>query len=178
MTCRVGFIPEQPEIAAATVLATPSAGFVRLYRRDDGCWYEIDDAGVERTVSCPTLGGPVGESFSAVASAATTTSSATDVLMSGMTLTPGAGTYLVNFGASIDYNGNNNEAQIAIYGNGVLSTGSVRFGKSASGNNEAGFQTSALVTVADGQAIEGRWSSPPSDTIQATNRNLILVRLV
>jgi hypothetical protein len=114
----------------------------------------------------------------ATATANTTTSSVGDVLMDSMTLTPGAGTYLVLFGADLDGGeGENGEGVISIYANGVQATASEKTGHVKKNRIGPGVMTHAIVTVADAQAIEGRWRSDDGDDIGAFGRRLELIRI-
>lgn len=99
--------------------------------------------------------GPAGDnapSYQATATDDITTSSTTDVVATGMTLTPPAGTYLVWFSGS--FNNTNDVTFVSIYSNGVQS-------QSSEERNEGGsalipFNSVAKVTVNGSQAIEGR----------------------
>lgn len=57
MACRIEWIPEQVVLGAPP--PTPGAGSVKLYRRADGNWYELDENGVETQVN----GGGAGNNF-------------------------------------------------------------------------------------------------------------------
>jgi hypothetical protein len=89
-----------------------------------------------------------------------TTTAATPALATGMSITPGAGTYLVWFSASVEHDTNTGNVQLSIYANGALVANSARevFNRTK-GDRRAG-ATQCKVTVGDGQAIEGRWSTP------------------
>ena len=45
---RITYVPQQTDLASTP--STPDTGFSRLYRKSDGDWYELDDAGNESFV--------------------------------------------------------------------------------------------------------------------------------
>jgi hypothetical protein len=108
----------------------------------------------------------------------TTTTSAAPVLVSGMTITPEAGTYLVTFQGSLEHDTNAAYIWPAIYAGGVLDASSSRGFRrgNAQGNVVTPFSTTAIVTVNGAQAIEGRWST---STANATcyERSLTIMRV-
>ena len=55
----------------------------------------------------------------ATATADTTTTSATDVAVAGMTLTPGAGDYLIWFSGSVEGSATNSTQNVSLYVNGA-----------------------------------------------------------
>lgn len=104
-----------------------------------------------------------------------TTSSTTDVLATGMTITPVAGTYIVIFSGGSENSSNSQINRQSIYAGGSQVAGSevgVSFGSSNSPNS---FCCTAIVTVNGSQAIEGRWRTT-SGTAKMHHRNLILIR--
>lgn len=113
---------------------------------------------------------------SATATADDTTTSVTDVLVAGMTLTPAAGTYLVTFSTSGVNSGNGASRMFfSIYVNGVQVAHSEReFGISGGGN--VAVYTNAVVTVNGAQAIEARWRAV-AGTNTAHERSLTLIRV-
>jgi hypothetical protein len=106
--------------------------------------------------------GPSGPAASftsdiAAATAGTTTTSASDVLVAGATLTPAAGTYLVWFTGSHSQS-NNNDLYTIIYSGGSPVAASERtFNRGATTSATTSFSSTAKVTVNGSQAIEGRW---------------------
>ena len=114
----------------------------------------------------------------ATATADSTTGSGVDVLMAGMSITPGAGTYLAIFTGSLDHGTNNASIEVSIYANAVQDADSERrFTRgTVAGNVTAGFPSVAIVTVAGGQSIEGRWRTS-GGTATVHERSLILGRL-
>jgi len=107
----------------------------------------------------------------------TTTNSATFVVMgTDMTITPGAGTYLVFFGGDLSHNSNGATIDTCIYVNGVYAPGTRR--RYARGNQALGesFSAFAKATVAAGQAIEGRWLT--SGATATNNYRQLLVQKI
>lgn len=140
-------------------------------------------AGLHKKVSITnlvaTLIGIVKNNFVEATSVATRTLTSFAVI-NLMTLTPGAGTYIVLFSTSGSVSKNSRFGIFSIFANGVQVTASERqIGGQA--NNEGGVTCYAKVTVADGQAIDVRWrlnSAASSPTITITSRSLILLKAV
>lgn len=105
-----------------------------------------------------------------------TTTSATAVLMTGMTVTPAAGDYLVWFtGDHID---STNGATIttSIYVNGALVTSSERLFTNSTNTQRTSFCCVAKVTVTGVEAIEGRWRRT-AGTATNTRRSLAYIKV-
>lgn len=117
----------------------------------------------------------------ATATADATTTSATYVLLTGMTLTPAAGTYLVMFSTSVDHNTDNADVFVNIYVGGAIVAHTER---QATPQNTAfgaatqsiGLATQTIATVNGSQAIEARWRTTAA-TATAHERTLTIVRL-
>lgn len=105
-----------------------------------------------------------------------TTTSATDILATGMELTPDAGTYLVIFSSTLSCSGNNNSVFASIYVDGTQVIGSERGIIALPSNDGASFCCCAVVTVSGGQTIEGRWRRT-AGTASMYERSLVLVRV-
>jgi hypothetical protein len=104
-----------------------------------------------------------------------TTSSATDVLMTGMTVTPAAGTYLVWF--SGDYISSSATTMTAdIWVAGAVVTASERACTQSTATQKYVFACQALVTVNGAQAIEGRWRRG-TGTLTNTRRTLSYLKV-
>jgi hypothetical protein len=91
-----------------------------------------------------------------------TTTSATAVVMTGMTITPPAGTYLVIFSSWFTHSNGNATVTIGIYVAGVQNAGSVRTtipftGAVGGANNGQEAGTNAIVSVNGSQAIALEW---------------------
>ena len=111
-----------------------------------------------------------------------TSLSITPVVMAGMTVTPGAGTYIVFFSAAITSVLSGSTITISLFINGVQKADSVRIispyaGGSSSATSAIGaISINGLVTVAAGQAVDIRWSrSGGNATVAARTLNLIQV---
>lgn len=101
-----------------------------------------------------------------------TTTSTTDTIITGMSITPGAGTYLVLFSAAATGDGGPKNGYFSIYANGVQQAHSER---RANDTKERTGSTQAIATVSAGQAIEARGRG--DDTLIIYGRSLVLVRL-
>lgn len=124
--------------------------------------------------------------FTSGSAATTTTTSTTDVLMDSMTITPGAGTYFVEAGTTIQSSTSNALITITLYANGVAQPNSARTGmprvdaSGGLGGNAntvvtTSISTSGIVTVGAGQAIELRWRTQ-AGTASAFPRSITLIR--
>lgn len=105
--------------------------------------------------------GPIGPTgpVSVIGAPATTSTSQvvtslTDILSTGMSVTPGAGTYMAFFSGTGDHSRIGELIIPSIYANGVQAPDSERFIGGEPGAR-AGFVCIALVTVAAGQTIQG-----------------------
>ena len=112
-----------------------------------------------------------------------TTTSGTYVLMTGMTLTPAAGKYLVLFSASVFDGSDDSTITTSIYAGGTLQTGSetqtepnVSGGISNPNSTTMSATTFSIVTVNGSQAIEGRWRRS-AGTAGASYRHLKAIRI-
>lgn len=105
-----------------------------------------------------------------------TTTSVTDVVIVGMTVTPAAGTYLARFCSSTVNSGNGAERNfVSIYSGGSqVPYSEVRLG--ISGGGVVPVTTIAQVTVNGSQAVEARWRVI-AGTGSMYQRSLILTRL-
>jgi len=115
----------------------------------------------------------------ATATANTTTTSTTDVLLNSMSITASeSGTYLVQCSTSVTHGSNNAITTISIYANGVLVAGSQRavIARVANNNYQHLLGTFAIVTVAAGQVIDARWRTT-AGTATAQVRSINIIRL-
>lgn len=105
------------------------------------------------------------------------TTSGSYVVIPSMTITPGAGTYNVSFTSYCAVTSSGN-GTIGIHANGTLQTASVRV-RTANGNGASQtntpIATSAIVTVANSQAIDVRYFTTANFNL--TQRTLILTKL-
>lgn len=166
------------ELAAPTDVATLNAdtgkhgllpkldGGISNFLRGDGTW------------AAPPSGGTLSNT-AATATGSTTTTSATDVQMNSMTLTPGAGTYLVLFSTSVAHSNAAGELYVSIYANGVKVADSERKRVNTDlkqNDMVTGLSTHAVVTVEATQVIEVKWRTSTS-TATAYQRNMTLVKI-
>jgi len=114
-------------------------------------------AGIKSYVSISALPPTAPLSNTATATATITTTSTTDVLATGMTLTPAAGTYMVWFTTSASNATSNNIVYLSIYSGGTQVAASERRISTKSAGDIAGIACTARVTVNGAQTIEGRW---------------------
>jgi hypothetical protein len=110
-----------------------------------------------------------------------TTTSATDVVMTGMTTTPAAGTYLVVFSSWFTHSNGNATVTFSIYAGASQSAGSIRTttpfeGSIGSANNGKEAGTNAIVTVNGSQAIALEWHTSAA-TATAHDGTMDVVRL-
>jgi len=112
-----------------------------------------------------------------------TTTSASAVLMTGMTITPPAGTYMVLFKSTLSGGNNDSAITASIYSGGTLETGSESpvvanvSGGIADPNTTTSNVTCFCITTVNGsQAIEGRWRRA-AGTATASNRHLQIIRI-
>lgn len=106
----------------------------------------------------------------------TTTTSATDVLMSGMTTTPGAGNYMVWFSGDVSNGSNNTDVYTSLYVGGTQVSGSERYYRRGNQTISNSFASMARVTVNGAQAIEGRWRTS-GGTASCINRQLYFMQV-
>lgn len=85
------------------------------------------------------------------------TTSATDVLIPGMTITPGAGDYLIFFTGAVENTGFGDPVTISIYSNGSQIAASVIKCESFGGMSNPIGSNAYLSNLGAGQAIEVKW---------------------
>jgi hypothetical protein len=99
--------------------------------------------------------------------------------MSGMTITPGAGTYIAIFSCDLQCDRNLRTGLVSIFYNGTQDTTSEREAGYTQ-NSITGVCCIAEVTVADAQAVDVRWrvdSTAGGPTIAAQARTLVLFKV-
>lgn len=106
----------------------------------------------------------------------TTTTSATDVAMASMTITPGAGTYMVWYSGNHAASLKGAVAAVSIYAAGTLDVDSVRTMQIGGNNYAYQLGTQGRVQVAAGQAIEIRWRTS-GGTASVTQRSIMITRV-
>lgn len=110
-----------------------------------------------------------------------TTTSATDVVMTGMTATPPGGTYLVIFSTWLTHSTGNATVTISVYAGGVQQADSIRTttpfcGAVGAANNGIGHSTNNIVTVSGSQAIALEWHTS-TGTATAHNGTFNLIKI-
>lgn len=108
------------------------------------------------------------------ASTDTTTTSASDVLMSGMTTTPAVGSYLVWFEGDVTHNSSGSTINTSIYFNGAIIATSNRQWQRGNQTMGGSFACVAKITADGINAIEGRWSTSGA-TATCHRRQLYLI---
>jgi hypothetical protein len=119
------------------------------------------------------------DTFQASATADTTTISATDELVSGMTLTPGAGDYLVWFSGSVEGSTANSWQYVSIYQNGSQVAHSEREIHTETSIPSTSFPVAshALITgLGASQAIEIQWRTTAA-TATMHERTLVVQKI-
>ena len=147
-------------------VTAPSDQYVLAWNNSSSQW---------EPVALSSLGG----SYSAIASSTTsvTTTSATDVVMNSMTITPPAGTYVATFATTFGHTSNGAIIYLSIYAGGTQVAYSEDAIQSPRWVNAGyGGFTQARVTVNGTQAIDVRWRTTIA-TATAYNRSLIIQRV-
>lgn len=160
-----------PDITAP---ANPGSALGRLYKKtgNDGIFWKPDASGAE-----VDLTAIVNRIVTATTSFVST--SLSFIVISGMTIIPGAGTYLAMFSSSARTINNTVNMDYALFNNGTIIQHSERSVSELSSTVFVSVYTQAIITVSAGQAIDVRViirsGSPPA--CQFLERNLILIRL-
>lgn len=139
------------------------------------------------TVGAPLSSDSSGNLISGIsntevsATADTTTTSSTDVLMNSMTITPVSGTYFVSFSTTVDHSNQSVAVVASIYSGGTLKTDSVRsvvprFNGIGANSLSPCVAINGVTTVNGSQAIEIRWKTA-SGTATAHQRTLNVIRM-
>jgi hypothetical protein len=110
-----------------------------------------------------------------------TTTSTTDVVMTGITITPPAGTYLVEFSTWMTNTTGNQPATISIYAGGVQKASSAMTiipfsGAVGSVNDGVSVSTNGIVTVNGTQAIAIEWHTA-GGTASAHNGTMDIIKI-
>ena len=126
--------------------------------------------------STPSTSGSIPNTY-VTGTVTFTTTSLTDTILTGMTSTPAAGTYLVMFSAATSCSTGTAIYTYTIYVNGVAVADTVRSYGKVGNNGQISAHTQTIVAVPGGQAIDIRVNTT-SGTLSVYQRSLILVRLV
>lgn len=110
-----------------------------------------------------------------------TTTSGTDAVIPGLTVTPPAGTYLVIMSGWFTHSTGNDTVTISIYSAATKNASSVRVfmplsSSPLAGNNGLTSTTNAIVTVDGSQAISTQWhTNGATATIHIANMDIIKI---
>jgi len=104
------------------------------------------------------------------------TTSPTDDLITGFTVTPLSGTYAVWFSADITITQNNRDAECVVYKGGFEVVDTRRRVQGVGSNYKASFQTLGVVTVDGIEAVDIR-ANISSGSLAVGGRTIVLVRL-
>jgi len=144
-------IPATAVASGSPIVATPTFDVVTGPDLQQLHYRWRNDDGAETGASAPLQANATGD---------ITTTSGSDVVASGMTLTPGAGDYLVWFSGSIEASGGNTTQNVSIYVNGVKAAHTEReiFTEESIPNSSFPVATHLYVTgVGAGDTIDVRW---------------------
>jgi len=125
----------------------------------------------------PSSAAPIAQTHASATTEATTTNTGAPVLLNAMTLTPGEGTYLMLFSASLKTSSNNNGVTITPYVGGAAIPEAVATFFTNNNVNIESAMTHAVLVVGAGQAVEIRWHVTGA-TGSAFARYLTLIKLV
>lgn len=137
------------------------------------------DAGADTTryVSPATLEAKLPRTI-AKATGDITRTADTYALATGMTITPGAGTYIARFSGTVTNNGGGNAGtDMAVFFNGLIDQASERSMRDKSADQEYPFSCEGSGTIAAGQTIEGRWADSGGATSTMRERTLVVERI-
>ena len=123
--------------------------------------------------------GPLPALSFVSATSAQTTASTTFVSIPDMSLTPGAGDYLVHLSVQVDGadTGANDHAVVAIYLNGVLVTGTERRVFLPRDRFGAVSTQAHLTGLGPTDSVEGRWRAIVGSTLTINDRNLSAIEV-
>ena len=157
------------EIVAIAEKALPAAADVVIIE-------DAADADNKKRVEISNLPGPAAPL--ATATGDTTTTSAVDVLVNAMTLTPAAGTYMVWFTGSVDHSSTDDAMEMSVYAGGVQDATSERRVQrgAGQGNVTVPFTCMAKVAVNGAEAIEGQWRTTAA-TATMHERTLAIMKV-
>ena len=144
-------VPASAVASGSPIVATPTFDVVAGADLQQLHYRWRNDDGVETGASPPLQVNATGD---------VSTTSGSDVVVSGMTLTPGAGDYLVWFSGSVEASGSNTTQNVSIYVNGVKAAHTERevFTEGSIPDTSFPVATQLYVTgVGAGETIDVRW---------------------
>lgn len=115
-------------------------------------------------------------SYNLISTTPFNTTSATDVIVTGFTVTPQAGTYGVWFSSDANLSANNSIGQYVIFKNGVAVADSRRQVQGSSSNFKTQLSTLAIFQATGSEAVDVRVNIT-SGTFTVNQRSLLLIRL-
>ena len=131
----------------------------------------------KKKVKLSTIGGSLGPKHYEVTDPYTkTTTSSSPVLVSGMTVTPAAGKYLVIFSGTVRSDSASSVNTLSITNNGAGMSGSARVVDTYRDEEYIPFACVVVVTATGSEAIEGRWATT-SGTLSMGNCSMVLVKV-
>jgi hypothetical protein len=116
------------------------------------------------------------QNHNVISSTTFTTSSATMVAVTGMTVTPASGTWAAWINTSIKISVNNALAKTQIFKDGVAVADSLRDTTASGGNMDTMLSTMSVISVNGSQAIDMR-AAVSSGSLEVQERTLLLIRL-
>lgn len=144
-----------------------------LYLRDNstsaGAWVYW------QILASPTASGIINYAISQNTTFSTT--SATDTIITGFTLSPQDGTYGCWFSGDAVITANNNIMQFVFYKGGVAYTDSRRIIQGSSSNFKTQMITMAIIQFSGSENIDLRINSQNGNNISVNSRSMLLIRL-
>lgn len=159
--------------AGAALITLPPASICNLILQ-----LQPDAAGtwINWSISASTIAGGV-VNYNVVAATAFTTSSQTDVVITGFTTTPASGTYAIWYNASVFYTTTPKAHFWSIYKAGVGVTDSARQQDTAHSNQTMVDTTMTIVQVSGAENIDVRVRCSNTGALTVNARSLLLSRL-
>ena len=151
--------------------ATGSAPVAAILTAGDGIT-------ITNTAGAVTISSASSSILQATGITTITTTSTTDIALSTpLSITPGAGDYLISFSGTVSNSNSSRDVFMSIFVNGTKIAASERQVTSNTGGDKCTIATSAYFTgLLASQSIEIRWRAE-SDTATITNRTLIVQRV-
>ncbi len=123
---------------------------------------------------------PPPDGFWIGATGVISTTSGSFVLATSMTITPGAGTWRISFRGNYVVDDTSEAVIATIYANGAEVSAAARSElreMTSTTTERVPFKSEVIATVADGQAIEGRWATTAGAAGTMEERTLTLARV-
>ena len=168
------------DISATRSISMPDVGTPGTYGSASQVLVLTTDTQGRVTAVTPTT--PTITNARTASTSLITTTSLTDVVMTGQTVTPVAGTYIVLARAMVSNSNNGRKVYLSIYSGGVQASNSEVYTRINTGNATYGnadiacLVTYAIVTVNGSQAIEQQWRTD-ANTAQAGQYGMTLFKV-